>query len=89
MEKLADPLAAIASSNASLLVCRICGKKGDHWTSKCPYKDLAASKGMALVRPPPHHNPFSRARDPLGTRHLESDDKKKLRGRLRRSNGAA
>ena len=23
-------------------MCRICGKKGDHWTTKCPYKDLAA-----------------------------------------------
>ena len=52
MEKLSDPLAGLANSNASLLVCRICGKKGDHWTSKCPYKDLAASKGMALVRMP-------------------------------------
>ncbi len=48
VEKLSDPLAAMASSNASLLVCRICGKKGDHWTSKCPYKDLAASKGMTV-----------------------------------------
>ncbi|KAE9614424.1 hypothetical protein Lal_00033792 [Lupinus albus] len=26
---------------AVLMVCRTCGKKGDHWTSKCPYKDLA------------------------------------------------
>ncbi|CAL5025933.1 unnamed protein product [Urochloa decumbens] len=24
-----------------LMLCRICGKKGDHWTSKCHYKDLA------------------------------------------------
>jgi translation initiation factor 3 subunit G len=48
VEKLSDPLAAMASSNASLLVCRICGKKGDHWTSKCPYKDLAASKGLTV-----------------------------------------
>ncbi|KAK3422529.1 LOW QUALITY PROTEIN: hypothetical protein EUGRSUZ_G02978 [Eucalyptus grandis] len=23
------------------MVCRTCGKKGDHWTSRCPYKDLA------------------------------------------------
>jgi translation initiation factor 3 subunit G len=23
------------------MLCRTCGKKGDHWTSKCPYKDLA------------------------------------------------
>jgi translation initiation factor 3 subunit G len=40
-EKAADPLAAMASAQTSLLVCRTCGKKGDHWTSKCPYKDLA------------------------------------------------
>lgn len=50
VEKLQDPLSALGNTNASLLVCRICGKKGDHWTSKCPYKDLAASKGMTLVR---------------------------------------
>lgn len=50
MEKLQDPLQALGSANASLLVCRICGKRGDHWTNKCPYKDLAASKGMTLVR---------------------------------------
>jgi hypothetical protein len=56
-----DPLAAMAGSNASLLVCRICGKKGDHWTSKCPYKDLAASKGLTLVRGPGHS---------CGTAHL-------------------
>ena len=48
VEKLTDPLAAMAASNTSLLVCRICGKKGDHWTSKCPYKDLAASKGLTV-----------------------------------------
>lgn len=23
------------------MLCRTCGKKGDHWTSRCPYKDLA------------------------------------------------
>ena len=48
VEKLSDPLAAMAAANTSLLVCRICGKKGDHWTSKCPYKDLAASKGLTV-----------------------------------------
>ncbi|ERN06686.1 hypothetical protein AMTR_s00058p00204390 [Amborella trichopoda] len=35
-----DPLAAL-SKGGTLMVCRTCGKKGDHWTSKCPYKDLA------------------------------------------------
>lgn len=48
-----DPLAALATQNTSLLVCRICGKKGDHWTSKCPYKDLAAAKGMSTGEAPP------------------------------------
>ncbi|XVF09776.1 hypothetical protein REPUB_Repub07fG0125300 [Reevesia pubescens] len=24
------------------MVCRTCGKKCDHWISKCPYKDFAA-----------------------------------------------
>jgi len=46
-------LGALAGKNASLLVCRICGKKGDHWTSKCPYKDLAATKGLTFGEKPP------------------------------------
>ncbi|CAM0943641.1 unnamed protein product [Alopecurus aequalis] len=37
-----DPLAVATKVGASLMVCRTCGKKGDHWTAKCPYKDLAA-----------------------------------------------
>ncbi|CAI5948446.1 unnamed protein product [Closterium sp. NIES-65] len=44
--KPSGDLAAIGS--ASLMVCRICGKKGDHWTSKCPFKDLAAARGLAV-----------------------------------------
>jgi hypothetical protein len=51
-ENDSDALATLANQNTSLIVCRICGKKGDHWTSKCPYKDLAAAKGMATVRVP-------------------------------------
>ncbi|CAL1374168.1 unnamed protein product [Linum trigynum] len=30
------------NKNTFLMLCRTCGKKGDHWTSRCPYKDLAA-----------------------------------------------
>jgi translation initiation factor 3 subunit G len=45
IEKGAD-LASLG--NASLIVCRTCGKKGDHWTSKCPFKELAATKGFAV-----------------------------------------
>ncbi|KAK1299055.1 Polyadenylate-binding protein 2 [Acorus calamus] len=36
-----DPLASLGKGGAVLMLCRTCGKKGDHWTSKCPYKDLA------------------------------------------------
>lgn len=39
--------------NASLIVCRTCGKKGDHWTSKCPFKDFAATRGLPLGDRPP------------------------------------
>lgn len=38
--KAADPLSQF-QKGAVLMVCRTCGKKGDHWTSRCPYKDLA------------------------------------------------
>lgn len=34
--------------NASLIYCRYCNKKGDHWTTRCPYKDIAASKGFIM-----------------------------------------
>jgi translation initiation factor 3 subunit G len=37
---ISDGLGAV-QPGAVLMVCRTCGKKGDHWTSKCPYKDLA------------------------------------------------
>ncbi|XVF05446.1 hypothetical protein REPUB_Repub05bG0173100 [Reevesia pubescens] len=36
-----DPLAQLGKGGAVLMVCRTCRKKGDHWTSRCPYKDLA------------------------------------------------
>jgi len=52
-EDQSDPLTQLVNQNASLLVCRICGKKGDHWTSKCPYKDLAAAKGLQTGEKPP------------------------------------
>ncbi|XP_008801634.1 eukaryotic translation initiation factor 3 subunit G-like [Phoenix dactylifera] len=47
-----DPLAAIGKAGAVLMVCRTCGKKGDHWTSKCPYKDLAPQTDSFIDRPP-------------------------------------
>ncbi|OMO91135.1 hypothetical protein COLO4_18586 [Corchorus olitorius] len=36
-----DPFGTLGQKGAVLMVCRTCGKKGDHWTSRCPYKDLA------------------------------------------------
>lgn len=39
--KVGGDLAQLGKGGATLMLCRTCGKKGDHWTSKCPYKDLA------------------------------------------------
>ncbi|KAL8144053.1 hypothetical protein V2J09_017085 [Rumex salicifolius] len=44
-----DPFAA--NKGAVLMVCRTCGKKGDHWTSKCPYKDLATPTEAFMDKP--------------------------------------
>ncbi|XP_020570724.1 eukaryotic translation initiation factor 3 subunit G [Phalaenopsis equestris] len=47
-----DPLASMVKAGAVLMVCRTCGKKGDHWTSKCPYKDLAQPTDTYIDKPP-------------------------------------
>ncbi|KAK6227921.1 hypothetical protein SCA6_000261 [Theobroma cacao] len=46
-----DSLAQLSKGGAVLMVCRTCGKKGDHWTSKCPYKDLAAPVETFVDKP--------------------------------------
>ncbi|KAL0335455.1 UNVERIFIED_CONTAM: Eukaryotic translation initiation factor 3 subunit G-B [Sesamum radiatum] len=46
-----DPLAQIGKGGAVLMVCRTCGKKGDHWTSRCPYKDLAQPSETFIDKP--------------------------------------
>ncbi|KAK9742420.1 hypothetical protein RND81_03G171500 [Saponaria officinalis] len=47
-----DPLSQLSKgAGAVLMVCRTCGKKGDHWTSRCPYKDLAPEGDAALEKP--------------------------------------
>lgn len=51
-----DPLREKAG--AVLMVCRTCGKKGDHWTSKCPYKDLATNVDF-MDKPPTSDVPTS------------------------------
>lgn len=52
-----DPLAMASKGGAVLMVCRTCGKKGDHWTSKCPYKDLAPQTEALVDRPPTADGP--------------------------------
>mmetsp|Transcript_21796 Transcript_21796/g.36054 ORF Transcript_21796/g.36054 Transcript_21796/m.36054 type:complete len:298 (+) Transcript_21796:114-1007(+) len=38
--KDSEPLSElVAAGKSSVVNCRICGKQGDHWTLKCPYKD--------------------------------------------------
>ncbi|CAM0943569.1 unnamed protein product [Alopecurus aequalis] len=51
-----DPLAMASKGGAVLMLCRTCGKKGDHWTSKCPYKDLAPASD-SVDRPPTSEGP--------------------------------
>jgi translation initiation factor 3 subunit G len=43
---------AQAQRGAVLMVCRTCGKKGDHWTSRCPYKDLTQPAEGFVDKPP-------------------------------------
>ncbi|KAA8539683.1 hypothetical protein F0562_026375 [Nyssa sinensis] len=46
-----DSLAQLGKGGAVLMVCRTCGKKGDHWTSRCPYKDLAPPTEAFIDKP--------------------------------------
>lgn len=45
-----DPSAQLGTGGV-LMLCRTCGKKGDHWTARCPYKDLAAQSEGFITRP--------------------------------------
>ncbi|ONI00117.1 hypothetical protein PRUPE_6G068500 [Prunus persica] len=47
-----DSLAQLGKGGAALKLCRTCGKKGDHWTSQCPYKDLAPQAEAFSDKPP-------------------------------------
>lgn len=47
-----DPLSQLTKGGAALKLCRTCGKKGDHWTSHCPYKDLAQQPEVFSDKPP-------------------------------------
>ncbi|KAG2272295.1 hypothetical protein Bca52824_066850 [Brassica carinata] len=51
-ESKGDSLSQLGKPGAVLMVCRICHKKGDHWTSKCPYKDLAEPTDVFVDKPP-------------------------------------
>ena len=54
-EELSTKVDSLANDKGGglLMVCRTCGKKGDHWTSKCPYKDLAPQQGDSSADRPP------------------------------------
>lgn len=39
-----DPLKKLRDQSKGMVTCRIC--KGDHWTSKCPYKDSLGVTAM-------------------------------------------
>ncbi|KAK4364831.1 hypothetical protein RND71_016189 [Anisodus tanguticus] len=54
-----DSLAQIGKAGAVLMVCRTCGKKGDHWTSKCPFKDLAQPSETFMDKPPSTEAPVA------------------------------
>ncbi|CAN0923674.1 Eukaryotic translation initiation factor 3 subunit G [Linum grandiflorum] len=47
-----DNLSQLGKAGAVLMLCRTCGKKGDHWTSRCPYKDLSAPTESFIDKPP-------------------------------------
>ncbi|CAI9099303.1 OLC1v1036098C1 [Oldenlandia corymbosa var. corymbosa] len=47
----------LPKGGAVLMVCRTCGKKGDHWTSRCPYKDLANPSDVFVDKPPTEAQP--------------------------------
>ncbi|CAN0910563.1 Eukaryotic translation initiation factor 3 subunit G [Linum grandiflorum] len=47
-----DNLSQLGKAGAVLMLCRSCGKKGDHWTSRCPYKDLTAPTESFVDKPP-------------------------------------
>ncbi|KAL2927297.1 Eukaryotic translation initiation factor 3 subunit G [Bienertia sinuspersici] len=53
------------------MVCRTYGKKGDHWTSRCPYKDLAQPPER-LIDKPPTDGPIAAAPATKGTYILPS-----------------
>ncbi|EYU36998.1 hypothetical protein ABFS83_04G205700 [Erythranthe nasuta] len=42
---------SVFQAGAVLMVCRSCGKKGDHWTSRCPYKDITPPTDSFIEKP--------------------------------------
>ncbi|KAL5580916.1 hypothetical protein UlMin_013358 [Ulmus minor] len=46
-----DSLSQLSTGTGSLMVCRTCGKKGDHWTSRCPYKDIGEPAEAFVDKP--------------------------------------
>lgn len=48
------------------MVCRSCGKKGDHWTSRCPEKDLN-QQSESFMDKPQLETLFTKTGPPKGT----------------------
>ncbi|XP_058109480.1 uncharacterized protein LOC131252796 [Magnolia sinica] len=48
-----DPFIGLGKGGGSvLMVCRTCGRKGDHWTARCLYKDLGLLPEGLLINGP-------------------------------------
>lgn len=59
-----DPLAALKGQK--MVQCRIC--KGDHWTTKCPYKDTLAPLQESLTQGGEATPPNEAADGPAGSK---------------------
>ncbi|KAL5709466.1 hypothetical protein ACHQM5_020150 [Ranunculus cassubicifolius] len=46
-ETLIDP------GKGTLMTCRVCGKKGEHWTAQCPQRHLSQHPDTLVPNPPP------------------------------------
>lgn len=44
-----DTTSQLGKAGAVLMVCRLCLMKGDHWTSRCPQKDLLSLMDKPLT----------------------------------------
>ncbi|OVA00299.1 RNA recognition motif domain [Macleaya cordata] len=81
-----DPLAQLGKGGAVLMVCRTCGKKGDHWTSKCPYKDLSPQPEDFIGKPAESETTASTAGPTQGIYRPPGVDRDRPGHEMRRKN---